>query len=184
MIRINLLPPEQKTRKTAIRLPKVGNVALLGAVGGVIALLLVTFLVQGVRTRSLKSKIAEAKTQAAQLGPQIQQIERLTAERRELDTHLKVIRELEKDRTFEVTLLDELNKRVPDHLWFTSYARTDSVSVTIDGVTFSNLIVADLMTRLERSVLYDNVDLTIAERGVIEDRDVVRFTLTSKVKSQ
>ncbi len=184
MIRINLLPAEQKARKKSLKLPKVGNVALLGAVGGVVALLLVTFLVQGVRTRSLKSKIAEAKTQAAQLAPQIDQIERLTAERREVDTHLKVIRELEKDRTFEVMLLDELNKRIPDHLWLTAYDRTDSVSVTIEGVTFSNLIVADMMTRLERSVLYDNVDLTIAERGVIEDRDVVRFTLTSKVKSQ
>jgi Tfp pilus assembly protein PilN len=182
MIRINLLPAEQKTRTRTIKLPKVGNFALLGAVGGVVALLLVTFLVQGVRTRSLKSKIAEAKTQAAQLRPQIEQIERLTAERKELDTHLKVIRELEKDRTFEVMLLDELNKRVPDHLWLTTYSRIDSVGVSIEGVTFSNLIVADLMTRLERSVLYDNVDLTIAERGMIEDRDVVRFTLTSKVK--
>jgi len=184
MIRINLLPAEQKTRKRTIKLPKIGNVALFGAVGGVIAILLVTFLVQGVRTRSLKSKIAEAKTQAAQLGPQIEQIERLTAERKELDTHLKVIRELEKDRTFEVMLLDEMNKRVPDHLWLTTYSRTDSVGVTVEGVTFSNLIVADLMTRLERSVLYDNVDLTIAERGMIEDRDVVRFTLTSKVKPE
>jgi hypothetical protein len=40
------------------------------------------------------------------------------------------------------------------------------------------------MTRLERSVLYENVDLTIAERGMIEDRDVVRFSLTSKVKPE
>jgi Tfp pilus assembly protein PilN len=184
MIRINLLPPEQKVRKRTIKLPKVGNVALLAVAGGVIGLLLVVFLVQGVRTRSLRSKIAEAKTQAAQLGPQIEQIERLTAERRELDTHLRVIRELEKNRTFEVMLLDELNKRLPDHLWLTSYSRADSASVAIDGVTFSNLIVADMMTRLERSVLYENVDLTIAERGMIEDRDVVRFSLTSKVKSE
>jgi Tfp pilus assembly protein PilN len=184
MIRINLLPPEQKVKKKTMKLPKVGNVAFLGVVGGVIALLLVTFLVQGVRIRSLKSKISEAQTQAAQLRPQIEQIERLTAERKELDTHLKVIRELEKDRAFEVMLLDELNKRLPDHLWLTSYSRTDSVSVALDGVTFSNLIVADLMTRLERSVLYENVDLTIAERGMIEDRDVVRFSLTSKVKPE
>ncbi|MBN1503796.1 MAG: PilN domain-containing protein [Candidatus Eisenbacteria bacterium] len=184
MIRINLLPTEQRTKTRQVKLPRVGNVALLGAVGGVIAVLLVTFLVQQVRARGLKSKIAEAKTQAAQLGPQIEQIEKLTAERRELDTHLKVIRELEKGRTFEVMLLDELNKRVPDHLWLTSYSRTDSASVALDGVTFSNLIVADLMTRLERSVLYENVDLTIAERGVIEERDVVRFSLTSKVKPE
>jgi len=184
MIKVNLLPPEQKVRRRTFALPKVGNLAVVGVVAAVIALLVVTSLVQGMRTRSLKAKIADAQSQAAQLKPQIEQIERLTAERRELDQHLGVIRELQKGRTFEVMLLDELNKRVPNHLWFTLYNRADSASVALEGVTFSNLIIADFMTRLERSVLYEGVDLKIAERGMIESRDVVRFSLSSRVKPE
>jgi len=184
MIKINLLPLEQRTKKRTIAIPRVGNVAFVGAVGGIIALLIIISLVQGARMASLKSRIAEAERQAAELKPQIEQIEKLTAERQELNTNLQVITELEKSRACEVMLLDELNKRVPDHLWLTSYARSDSATVAIEGVTFSNLIVADFMTRLERSVLFENVDLTIAERGKIEDMDVVKFSLTSGVKSE
>ncbi|MFH0778493.1 MAG: hypothetical protein V2A71_07655, partial [Candidatus Eisenbacteria bacterium] len=121
MIRINLLPPEQRAKKRTITLPKVGNVAFIGVVAGIIAVLLLTALVQGVRTRSLRGKIAEAEEQAAQLKPQIEQIEKLTQARKELDIHLRVINELEKGRALEVMLLDELNKRLPDHLWLTLY---------------------------------------------------------------
>lgn len=184
MIKINLLPPEQRAKRKTLAVPKVGNVAFVAVVGAIVALLIITSLVQGVRTGSLKGRIAEARLQASQLRPQIEQIEKLTAEREELDTHMRVISELEKNRPFEVMLLDELNKRVPEHLWLTSYARSDSGGVAIEGVTFSNLIVADFMTRLERSVLFSGVDLTIAERGKIDEMDVVKFSLTSNVKSE
>ena len=45
-------------------------------------------------------------------------------------------------------------------------------------MTFSNLIIADLMIRLDRSPLFSNVALAIASRGIIEERDVVQFKLT------
>jgi Tfp pilus assembly protein PilN len=184
MIKINLLPPEQRVRRRTIAVPKVGNVAFVAAVGGIIGLLIITSLLQGVRIGSLRAKIVEAESQTAGLKPQIEQIQRLTAEREELDTNMKVISRLEKNRAFEVMLLDELNKRVPAHLWLTSYTRSDSNIVAIEGVTFSNLIVADFITRLEHSVLFENVDLTIAERGKIDETDVVRFSLVSGVKSE
>jgi len=184
MIKINLLPREQKRRTRAITVPKVSNVALVAVVGGIIGAILIISLVQGVRIQGLKSKVGEARSQALQLRPQIEQIEKLTAEQRELSIHLRIIGGLEKNRAFEVMLLDELNKRIPGHLWLTVYARSDTTTVTVDGVTFSNLIVADLMTRLERSVLFENVDLKIAERGTIEERDVVRFSLFSDVKPE
>ena len=184
MIKINLLPPEQRVRRKAIALPKVGNLVFVAVVAGIVALMVIVFLVQEARTIGLKGKIVAARLQTNELRPQIEQIEKLTAERRELDTHMQVITQLEKNRSFEVMLLDELNKRAPEHLWFTSYSRSDSSTVVIEGVTFSNLIVADFMTRLERSVLFNNVDLTIAERGKIEEMDVVKFSLTSSVQAE
>lgn len=184
MIKINLLPPEQRMKRKIIAVPKVGNVAFVAVVAAVIALIIIVSLIQGVRIGSLKGKIAEAQRQSSELKPQIEQIQRLTAEREELDVHMRVITELEKNRTMEVMLLDELNKRVPEHLWLTSYTRSDTGSVAIEGVTFSNLIVADFMTRLERSVLFNNVDLTIAERGRIDEMDVVKFSLKTNVNPE
>ena len=47
-------------------------------------------------------------------------------------------------------LVDELSRCVPEHLWLTSYEEQGN-KVQIEGVTFSNLLVADFMTRLEAS---------------------------------
>ncbi len=185
MIKINLLPPEQKkVKKRTIAVPKMGNTAFYIVIACLIGMILVIALIQGVTIASLKSKIEKANREAEQLRPQIEQIERLTAEQRELNMHMSIITELEENRAFEIMLLDELNKRVPEHLWLTIYARSDTTSVSIEGVTFSNLIVADFMTRLERSVLYENVDLSVAERGTIDERDVVKFSLFSDVKPE
>jgi hypothetical protein len=39
--------------------------------------------------------------------------------------------------------------------------------------------VADFMTRLEASPLYGSVDLLVAEKGQIDQRNVVKFKITA-----
>jgi hypothetical protein len=51
--------------------------------------------------------------------------------------------------------------------------------MNFEGVTFSNLIVADFMTRLDRSPYFAEVDLSVAERGMIDERPVTQFTMTA-----
>ena len=89
-----------------------------------------------------------------------------------------MIQDLDKTRLQRVMLVDELSRCVPEHLWLTSYDETGN-KVLIEGVTFSNLIVADFMTRLEASPLYGTVDLILAEKGVIDNRNVVKFKVTA-----
>ena len=62
----------------------------------------------------------------------------------------------------------------------TSYEETANPNqVQIQGVTFSNLLVADFMSRLESSPLYGTVDLIVAEKGTIDQRNVVKFKITA-----
>ena len=51
----------------------------------------------------------------------------------------------------------------------------------VEGVTFSNLLVADFMSRMEASPLYGNVDLVVAEKGTIDQRSVVKFKITASM---
>ena len=50
--------------------------------------------------------------------------------------------------------------------------------MSVEGVTFSNLIIADLMIRLDRSPLFSNVALGSATHGELAQHDVVQFKLT------
>jgi type IV pilus assembly protein PilN len=182
MIRINLLPREGKAqRKPAISL-KVGDlvlpVVMLAAAGLVIA---GTTVSQRMRIANLQKEIADVEAQSRALAPQIERVQRLAQERAELDLRLGIINRLEQGRTQSVRLMDELARCVPDHLWLTSATQDAGGTLTLEGVTFSNLVVSDYMSRLERSPMFAQVELDVAERATVGDRDVVKFRVTCKV---
>ena len=77
--------------------------------------------------------------------------------------------------------MDELARVVPDHLWLASATQDGGGTLSLEGVTLSNLVVSDFMSRLERSPLFANVELAVAEQGQANSRDVVRFRITCQV---
>jgi type IV pilus assembly protein PilN len=178
MIRINLLPREERQTRRKLQLPKMGSMMPVLVLVLVVALFGAVSVFQALQLGRLQADIARADQEAAKLKPQIQTIQELTLKREELQRRLNVIQDLDKTRLQRVMLVDELSRCVPEHLWLTSYEETEN-KVQIEGVTFSNLLVADFMTRLETSPLYGSVDLLIAEKGVIDQRNVVKFKVTA-----
>jgi type IV pilus assembly protein PilN len=187
MIRINLLPREEKARRKSSASMSInpGDMALPAMVLG-IAILVVAVMVfhQSGRASSLQKSIALVEAQSRELAPQIERVNQLARERAELDLRLGIIAKLQQGRTQSVALMDELAKCVPDHLWLTSATQDGSGLLNLDGMTFSNLVVSDFMSRLERSPSFGDVQLGVAERGQIEGKDVVRFHLTCQVHSE
>lgn len=183
MIRINLLPREEKAHRQAPSLNfKVGDLVVPGvmllAAGLVIA---GTVLSQNSRAAQLQKSISEVEAQSRALQPQIERVNRLAQERAELDLRLGIISKLEKGRTQSVRLMDELARCVPDHLWLSGATQDAAGSLGLEGVTFSNLVVSEFMSRLERSPIFGNVELEVAERGTVAERDIVQFRITCQV---
>ena len=182
MIRINLLPKEDKAPRPAAISFKAGDwvvpamllVACVLVIGGMV-------LSQYSRATSLSRSIAEVDEQSRALAPQIERVNRLAQERAELDLRLGIIAKLEKGRAQSVRLMDELARCVPDHLWLTTATQDAGSSLVVEGVTFSNLVVSDFISRLERSPMFASVELEFAERGVVADRDVVKFRVSCQV---
>ncbi len=99
----------------------------------------------------------------------------------ELDLRQGVISKLQTGRTAGVRLMDELARCVPDHLWLGSAEQSNGNQLSIEGVTLSNLVVSDFMSRLERSQMFSTVNLEVAERGSVNDRGIVKFRLNCQV---
>jgi len=182
MIRINLLPREDKAhREVNISLPKVGDLVVPIVVLVIVALAIGgTAVAQHARITKLQKQIVDVDEQSRALAPQIERVNRLAQERAELDLRLGIITKLQKGRSLSVRLMDEMAACMPDHLWLTA-AVQQGEGVALDGVTFSNLVVSDFMSRLERSRMFAGVELEVAERAQITDRDVVKFRLTCRV---
>jgi Tfp pilus assembly protein PilN len=141
---------------------------------------------QRARIVSLRADVAQAQVEMQRLKPQIDRIETLTREREELNTRLSIVQNLTRERYVPVTTMDQLADQVPDYLWLTHLGTSGGRKVTVEGLTFSNLMVAELMSRMESSDLFDTVALVVAEKakGNREGiRPVLSFTLTARVKS-
>ncbi|NOT32564.1 MAG: hypothetical protein HOP12_00150 [Candidatus Eisenbacteria bacterium] len=184
MIRINLLPREEKgsQRRSSSAPMKAGDWLAPAAI--VVAAGLVMFgtgLSQQSKQAGLVTSIADVEAQARALAPQIERVNRLAQERAELDLRLGIISKLEKDRTGSVRLMDELARCIPDHLWLSGAMQEGGSQLVVEGSTLSNLVVSDFMSRLERSPLFANVELNVAERGKVGDRPVVKFRVTAAV---
>ena len=182
MIRINLLPREEKAQRQSTVNLRIGDLVIPGVLLLAAGLVVTgTALSQHSRAAKLQKDIEEVEAQSRALQPQIERVNRLAQERAELDLRLGIINRLEKGRTESVRLMDDLARCLPDHLWLVGATQQGGGSLSIDGVTFSNLVVSDFMSRLERSPMFANVELDIAERGSLEQRDVVKFRMTCQV---
>lgn len=182
MIRVNLLPGDERRNRRPAMSFKVGDMVIPIAVLAAVALVMTgTAVSQRARIGALGKSIAEIDAQSRALAPQIERVNRLAQERAELDLRLGIIHKLESGRTRTVRVMDELARCLPDHLWLTSASEDASEHMTIEGITLSNLVVSDFMSRLERSKMFSNVELEVAQRASVGDKDVVNFHVTCQV---
>ena len=184
MIRINLLPAEDRAKKKELHLPEMSTVYLVAAVIIFVALIGVTSTVQRHRVRSLEKKIEVAKEESRKLAPQLAKIKQITKEREEVNRRLSLITSLDRHRYYRVKLLNDISYKLPVNCWLTEIKENSPNNFSIDGITFSNFTVADMMSNLENSSLVTSVDLTIAERGQIKKREVMKFSLSANVMPQ
>lgn len=186
MIRINLLPPEDRRKTRRLKLPSFsggGPKTMWVIVAAVVyaGMLLAIGTLQARSIKNLETKIAVAKEESERLAPQLERIRILTKEREEVDKRLSVIASLDRERYFRVELLNTVSEQLPPNSWLTSMKEIGGTQMTIDGVTFSNYLIADLMNNLEKSRRFDNVSLNIAQEGHIMDHKVIQFTLNSRI---
>ena len=183
MIRVNLLPREEKAQRKAVAIDfKVGDLLLPVLVLAAAALVIAgSSLSQRAREAGLERTIEQVDAESRALAPQIARVNQLAQERAELDLRMGIISKLEKGRTQSVRLMDELARCVPDHLWLTGVSQDAGSHLQLEGVTYSNLVVSDFMSRIERSPLFSNVELSVAERGQSGDKNVVKFKISCSV---
>jgi len=184
MIRINLLPAEGRKRSRKIALPSVSGGAVVWTVVAVGIYAAVVFSISALQARTIKEydkKIEVAKEESAKLAPQLAKIRKLTREREEVSKRLNIIATLDRDRYLRVALLNDLSMSVPANCWLTKVTEAGGTRVSVEGITFSNFTIADLMSNMEKSDRFANVALKVAEEGEIEGHKVVKFSLNSSL---
>jgi type IV pilus assembly protein PilN len=179
MIRINLLPFRAARKKENIRrqLMVYGlSVVLIFCIMGY------TFFYLSSTLSSLKEDQKRIQDELKGYEQTIKRIGELEKKIKEIRAKLEVIRELEKNKTGPVHLLDEISMAVPrDKLWLNSMKESKG-SLTLTGTAMDNETIALFMTNLEKSEYISGVDLQSAKlRNIPEYKlNVADFVLEAK----
>jgi type IV pilus assembly protein PilN len=112
----------------------------------------------------------------------IKKIAELEKKIKEIRAKLDVIRELERNKTGPVHLLDEIAMAVPKEKLWLSGMKESRGTLTLQGTAMDNETIALFMTNLEKSEYVSVVDLQSAKLRTIPDYklNVSDFVLEAK----
>jgi len=175
MIRINLLPKEEKPSREALQWSRIFIWSLIGA--ALVVIVGVGFhIYRTYEIAALKADIAETRRELAKYEGQAALVRDLTAKRQAIQQRIDVIENLDRDRFLRVYLLDELARSVPEYIWIEECAEKAG-TVSLKGVAFSNLAVSQLMDDLEAKAHADSVTLRIIRKEEVDNQPVLGFEL-------
>jgi type IV pilus assembly protein PilN len=177
MIRINLLPVRAAKKKEAVQRHLVLFIA------GLVTVFVVCFAMYQTKA----SQLNEIEETNKMLVDEIENLKKIIGEVDEykeqealLERKLGVIRTLKANKTGPVHMLDELASNIPEKLWLTNLDEVEG-RVTLEGVSINNEVIATFMSRLEESSYFTEVYLVSIERENMEDLNLKRFTITSRL---
>jgi type IV pilus assembly protein PilN len=180
--RINLLPWRESRRKEQDRQLlsiAVGAWILMGLVI-FYAHLHVTGLIENQQKRNefLDKEIKKVEEE-------IKEIKELQAARSALLARMRVIQQLQLDRTQVVHLFDDLVRKTPEGVYFTGLKQV-ATNITLSGNAQSNARVSALMRNLDGSDWFANPDLDVINVKPKGNTRISEFTLrvSQKMKQE
>lgn len=175
MIRINLLPFRTARKKENVR--RQLSILFSSLFLVIILMFYINIRLNG-QIKEVNNKIQSTKTEIAKYEKINKEIAEIKGKLEVLKTKLKVISELEADRYEPVRLMDAMtNLIVPKRMWFVSFDTTGK-TVNISGVAVDSQTVADFMTRLEGSKLFETVNLKTIKKQMVKQASLKNFEIS------
>jgi type IV pilus assembly protein PilN len=159
MPRINLLPwrdQQRKERKLAfyVALGAAAVAALLVAASG--------YLLLNSMIGSQEKRNEQLRTEIKAVDRQIEEINDLETQKQRFISRMQVIDKLQRSRSEEVHLFDEVTKTIPDGTYLTSFKQT-SRKLRFEGVAQSSTRVSTLMRNISASQWLKDPELEVVE---------------------
>lgn len=173
MARINLLPWRDDLRKEQRRQFFV----VLGG-SAILALMVVGYVhlhINGM-IETQESRNSYLRGQIKDVESKIKEIDNLERQRQQLLARMRVIEQLQSDRSVIVHLFEELTKAVPEGLYLVNVKQSGR-TLTIQGMAQSNARVSTLMRNLDASPWFENPVLEIIQSDNKKDRGSRSFTM-------
>jgi Tfp pilus assembly protein PilN len=194
MIRINLLKSEQKKGTKATepqekpvlsqefvekkaKKPFEFNYNLIFLL--VIIAIAALIYTQRKSTDTEKILLQAAQNEKSQLQNVVKTLNQLEQQRVLLEKKITLITQLKSRQGATVWILDALSRNIPDWVWLieTSYKGT---SINVKGRAINNSLIADFLSNLENSPVFENVELKNSTQKKSGSNLYYDFSLTTR----
>jgi type IV pilus assembly protein PilN len=192
MIRINLLPYRESRKKESI----LRQINIFLAVFFIVFISLLYYSIWlGNKIDDLNTKIINTKILLTQAETQAKKVDQIKNELEKLGHKTDVIKNIEMNRRAPVILLENMTQMVAEkaststldasedrenkpvkRLWFTNFEASGG-KINIRGIALDNKTIADFMSRLEESKLYNNVNLKTIKQQEINKLNLKHFEI-------
>ena len=179
MIKINLLPYHEKTKKE-----NIARQIFIAAGSFVVFILALIWgmMILNSQISNLESQVKVAEASLADLNKKIGDLEKYKADKKELEQKLGVISTLEENRLAPVKTLDDLAALVPPrNIWLLKVTQKEN-SFRIEGVGRDNIAVADFMKTIESFEPIKSVDLISSKKTEISGITLQLFIFSCVMK--
>lgn len=189
MVRINLLPKEEKVRaRVEIPRPVIKMPTGIGNYLGIVLIILIVIILSVIHIRQkraiaqLKINIEETRRELRKLDEVVKLVKELDRKRRDLDARIEIIRDLNRGRFEKAKFLYTLSSLLPDYCWIQNLD-VKGKTVSIKGITFSNQVIAAFMRKLQGERMFQNVELKSIVGKEVEKHSVMEFDLSTSLVS-
>jgi type IV pilus assembly protein PilN len=182
MTSINLLPWREALKKER---QQQFFVALGVSVAVMLAIVAAVHLQMSALINAQKSRNTFLETQITRVEKQIQEIDALEKEKRNLLARMNVIQQLQQGRPQVVHVFDELARTLPDGVYLTNVQQRGG-SMSIQGFAQSNARVSAYMRNLDASDWFSDPKLSViqaAGKSNVTDKNS-KFTLNVKLENR
>jgi len=175
MTKINLLPWREEARE--LQQKAFLSKLVASAVGG-LALVVIWVLLAQNQLDNQNSRNSYLQSNIADMDKKVAEISQLKNKKQEMLSRMKVIQDLQGNRSEIVKMFDELVRAVPDGTYLNSL-ELNSNTIKVSGYSESNNLISSLMRNLDSSHKYVNSNLTkvqhdsrLGEQGSVFDLQV------------
>ena len=183
-IKINLLPQELRPRKKLIALDYrvILTLLLIIAAAGLIWYYLSI-------ARNLQSQVSELnnwKQQEFELKEPVALQDKVIALREDVAKRINIIKELTSDSDIRFSMLQHINKVIPDNLWLSRISEMSEgnrIFFSIEGMSYVKRNISTFLASLEEYENFSNVSLESIRPAPLEIRDAYQYSVRVELKT-
>jgi type IV pilus assembly protein PilN len=176
LIRINLLPSEQKKEARALGDLIVGGLVIFAVIVSILAL----HLYQAKALRDVNKETLRVEKRLKELEDVKEKVEAFKAKNAELERRIKLIQLLEQNRAAQLYVMESLAEAIPQRAWIDKFTETGD-KAKVEGIAWNEFTVSDFMKSLKSSNYFNDVELVSIQKKEMQNLPLRSFVIESNL---